>query len=168
MREPPGKPLPARREPIRAGETAPLFVLPAVATDGSRFELDLAEWLGVGPVLLVFYEDDGMPICTRELRAFAQEEPLLAAAGIQVVGINTNGLGSHERFQERDRFPFPLVSDFHGEAVKAFGMWDEREKKSRRGVVAIEGDERVTYVLSHFNPGAVNSFAGIFEALGLA
>ena len=157
-----------RPEPMRAGEAAPLFTLPAVATDGERFDLTLAEYLARGRVLLVFYQDDGMPVCTRELGAFAQEHDLLAEAGVQVVAINTNGLGSHAKFQERDRFPFPLVSDFHGEAVKAYGMWDSDERKSRRGVVVIGQDGVVSYVLSHFNPGAVNSFAGVFEALGLA
>jgi hypothetical protein len=34
--------------------------------------------------------------------------------------------------------------------------------------VVIGQDDVVSYVLSHFNPGAVNSFAGVFEALGLA
>ena len=156
-----------RSEPIRAGEAAPLFTLPAVATDGERFDLCLIDYVADGRVLLVFYQDDGMPVCTRELQAFAQEQALLAEAGVQVVAINTNGLGSHAKFQERDRFPFPLVSDFHGEAVRAYGMWDPEERKSRRGIVVIGADGLVTYVLPHFNPGALNSFAGVFEALGV-
>jgi len=158
----------ARELPLEIGETAPLFVLPAVATDGQQFEARLADYLGAGPVMLVFYQDDGMPICTRELQAFAQEQAILDAAGVKVIGMNTNGIGSHQKFQERDRFPFPLVSDFYGEAIKAYGMWDADERKSKRGVVVVGQDGHVTYVLPHFNPGSVATFAEVFEALGLA
>ncbi len=107
---------------ITVGEQAPEFALPAVLDGGEEVVVRLAERLGAGPVMLVFYQDDGMPICTRELQAFAQEYELLEAAGIQVFGINTNGVGSHAKFHERDHYPFPLISDFFGETVRAFGM----------------------------------------------
>jgi peroxiredoxin len=167
VNEPEAAALTPRETPLAVGAPAPLFVLPAVTTDGEQFEADLAALLRTGRVLLVFYEDDGMPICTRELAAFAQEHDLLAAAGIQVLGINTNGIGSHQKFQERDRFPFALVSDFYGDTVKAYGMWDPHERKSRRGVVALGRDGRVEYVLPHFNPGSVSSFEAVFRALGV-
>jgi peroxiredoxin len=156
-----------RDTPIELGDAAPMFVLPAIATDGEQFDLDLAALVAKGRVLLVFYEDDGMPICTRELQAFAQEFELLEGAGVQVLGINTNGIGSHQKFQERDHYPFPLVSDFYGEAVKAFGMWNADERKSGRGVVAVGKDGRVEYVLPHFNPGSVASFEAVFRGLGV-
>lgn len=146
---------------------APRFDLPAVATDGEQFQARLEDYLGAGKVLLVFYQDDGMPICTSELKAFAQEHDLLERNSVNVLGMNTNGIGSHQKFQERDRFPFALVSDFYGEAVKAFGMWDPDEGKSRRGVVIVGPDGRVEYVLPHFNPGSVVTFAEVFEALGV-
>ncbi len=157
-----------RDTPLAPGDSAPLFTLPAIGTDGEQFDLDLAELLAKGPVLLVFYQDDGMPVCTAELKAFAQEHELLTGSGVQIVAVNTNGLGSHRRFQERDAFPFPLISDFYGDVVKAYGMWDPDEEKSRRGVVIVGQDGRVTYVLPHFNPGSVSTFEEIFRALGLA
>jgi peroxiredoxin len=161
------EPLAAREAPIVIGEPAPMFELPAVDIDGTQFEARLADYVARGRTLLVFYQDDGMPICTSELKAFSQEFGLLERAGIQVLGMNTNGIGSHQKFQERDRFPFALVSDFYGEAIKAFGMWDPDEGKSRRGVVAVGADGLVEYVLPHFNPGSIAAFAEVFEALGV-
>ncbi len=166
MTEPPS--LAPRDAPIARGERAPAFCLPAVTTAGEEVEVDLAEAASHGTVMLVFYQDDGMPICTRELNSFAQEFDLLVEAGVQVFGINTNGLGSHAKFQERDHFPFPLISDFYGEATKAFGLWDAGEGKSRRAVVIVEKGGTVQYVLPHFNPGSVASFEAVFRALGLA
>ena len=156
-----------RETPLEVGDDAPGFTLPAVTDGGEQFDVDILATAAKSPVLLVFYQDDGMPICTSELKAFAQESDLLSEAGIQVFGINTNGLGSHARFHERDHYPFPLISDFHGEAVKAYGMWDAQEGKSKRGVVVIGTDGKVHYVLGHFNPGNVSAFAEIFRALGL-
>lgn len=157
-----------RVRPLAPGDLAPSFALPAVASDGSVHDFSLAEALGRGPLLLVFYQDDGMPVCTSELKAFAQEYETIAAAGIGIVAINTNGIGSHQKFQERDHFPFPLISDFYGEAVKAFGLWDDDERKSNRALVLVGEDGRVRHVEPHFNPGNLNAFEAAFAAMGLA
>lgn len=159
--------VPIRPEPVAAGDDAPGFELPAVTSEGEQVSVRFPEALDAGPALLVFYQDDGMPICTSELKAFAQEHDLLSEAGVQVFGINTNGIGSHRKFQERDAFPFPLISDFYGTAVKAYGMWDADEQKSRRGVVVVGRDGKVKHTLGHFNPGNLNAFEEVFRALGL-
>jgi peroxiredoxin len=156
-----------RPEPIAVGERAPEFSLPAIGTNGEQSTVTLSDLVATGTVMLVFYQDDGMPICTSELKVFAQEHDLLKGAGVQVYGINTNGIGSHQKFQERDHFPFPLISDFYGEVVKTWGMWDPDEGKSRRGVVIVGEDGLVRYVQPHFNPGNVNALVEVFEALGL-
>jgi len=160
--------VPIRPDPIRAGEEAPPFELPAVVDGGEQVMVSVPGSLDGRPMLLIFYQDDGMPICTSELKAFAQEYGLLRDAGVHVFGINTNGLGSHAKFHERDHYPFPLVSDFHGEAVKRYGLWDADEQKSRRAVVVIGPDATVKYVQPHFNPGNVNAIVEVFQALGLA
>lgn len=157
-----------REDPIEAGDVAPAFELPAVTSDGEQVTVRMPGAAAAGPVLLIFYQDDGMPICTRELTAFALDHALLEGAGVQVFGINTNGLGSHRKFQERDHFPFPLISDFHGEAVKAYGFWDAWERKSRRALVLVGEGGTVRHVVPHFNPGNVNGKIEIFAALGLA
>lgn len=156
-----------RTAPIKAGEAAPDFVLPAVLDGGEQVEVHLSEVWPKGRVLLVFYQDDGMPICTSELKAFAQEYELLDGAGVQVFGMNSNGLGSHAKFHERDHYPFPLISDFHGEAIRAYGLWDEAERKSTRAMVIIGTDGKVSHVVPHFNPGNIAAFEEVFEALGL-
>ena len=161
------EPMAPRSAPIEVGALAPGFSLPAVADGGAELTVTLPDPAAEGPLLLVFYQDDGMPICTRELHAFAQEYDLLSEARVRVFGINTNGLGSHARFHERDHFPFPLISDFHAEVVKAYGLWDAQEGKSRRAVVVIGADGLVQYVQPHFNPGNVNAIVEVFTALGL-
>jgi peroxiredoxin Q/BCP len=157
----------ARTMPITAGEDAPDFTLPAVVDGGEQIDVHMAEVWPKGRVLLVFYQDDGMPICTSELKAFAQEYDLLHDAGVQVYAINSNGLGSHAKFHERDHYPFPLISDFYGDAIKAYGLWDKGERKSARAAVIIGTDGKVEHVVPHFNPGNIAAFEEIFAALGL-
>lgn len=157
----------AAKVTLSTGDHVPDFALPAVLDGGEQIKVVLSSLIASGPVMLLFYQDDGMPICTNELKAFAQEYDLLAAAGVQVFGINTNGLGSHAKFHERDHYPFPLISDFHGETVKAYGMWDADEKKAKRGVVIVGTDGNVQYVLPHFNPGNLAAFEEVFRALRL-
>jgi peroxiredoxin Q/BCP len=166
--ETPPPDVPIRPEPVEAGQVAPPFRLPAVTDGGRQLEVSVPDSLEDGPMLLVFYQDDGMPICTSELKVFAQEHPLLSEAGVQVFGINTNGLGSHAKFHERDHFPFPLISDFYAQAVKSYGLWDAQEQKSRRAIVVVGTDGRLVHVQPHFNPGNVNAVVEVFQALGLA
>jgi peroxiredoxin Q/BCP len=156
-----------REAPIAVGEHSPDFTLPAIDAEGQETALHLADALARGRVMLVFYQDDGMPICTSALKAFAQEHELLAEAGVQVYGINTNGTGSHARFQERDRYPFPLISDFEGDVIRAFGLWDPDERRSRRAVVIVGSGGQVEHVEPHFNPGNMAAFEATFRALGL-
>jgi len=149
------------------GHKAPKFSLPAIQPNGTEIEVNLNETLQRTKVLLVFYQDDGMPICTNTLNAFAQEHELLKEAKVTVFGINTNGLGSHKRFQERDHFPFSLLSDFHGEVVRSFGLWNMDERKSYRSVVVIDQNSDVLHIESHFNPSNLSAYTAIFTALGL-
>lgn len=156
-----------RSTPIGPGQLAPPFELPAIIDGGEQIMVSVPDSDDPGRTLLIFYQDDGMPICTSELKAFAQEYDLLAETGVRVYGMNTNGLGSHARFHERDHFPFPLISDFHAEVVKAYGLWDAQEGKSRRAVVIVNAAGVVEYVQPHFNPGNVNAIVEVFTALGL-
>ena len=154
--------------PIEVGASAPDFSLPAVDSNGEQTTVTLCTVANEARIVLIFYVDDGMPVCTRELAVFAQEFESLERAGVRVFGMNTNGIGSHAKFQERDHFPFPLISDFYGDAVKAFGLWDAIEGKSRRAVVVVDEGGVVKFVLPHFNPGNVNAVVEVFQALGLA
>ena len=82
-------------------------------------------------------------------------------------GDNSNGLGSHKRFQERDCFPFPLISDFHGEVIQSFGLWNADEQKSFRSIVVIDQNKTILHIEPHFNPSNLNAYAAIFETLEL-
>ena len=88
-----------------------------IPDEGEQFDASLDDLIAKGPLLLIFYQDDGMPICTSELKAFAQEYPRLENGGVQVIAINSNGLGSHRKFQERDHYPFAWSAALAGGGI---------------------------------------------------
>ena len=119
------------------GDPAPRIDLPS--TEG-RF--DLYERLEDGPVLLVFYPKDETLVCTRQLCNYRDHLSMFRRLGVQLAGINHDGLDCHEAFAERYKFSFPLVSDEARTTCKAYGalldLW-----KMRRLLVLVGQDGRI-------------------------
>jgi len=124
---------------LSAGEPAPDFTLPS--TDG---ELHLADRLARGPVLLVFYPGDDTPVCTKQLCDYRDNLSVFAGLGIEVVGVNPQGLDSHERFASRHGLPFPLVSDASKEVCRSYGALGLLGT-AKRAVVLVGRDGRVLW-----------------------
>ncbi len=128
---------------IQVGQKAPEFTL---ASDrGGR--VSLAELRARGPVALVFYPGDSTPLCTRQLCEFRDAYAELEAAGVSVVGLNPFGEGSHRRFAERHRFPFPLLVDQGLRVARAYGVglgWGP-VRMVRRSVFLVGTDGRVLF-----------------------
>jgi len=103
---------------VKTGEPAPDFE--AAIHDGETFRL--SDYRGERVVVLFFYPQDGTPVCTKEACAFRDFYEDFVAAGSVVVGISKNGSNSHQRFAERNRLPFPLISDSGNRLRKLFGV----------------------------------------------
>jgi peroxiredoxin Q/BCP len=117
------------------GERAPDFTLPG--TDG---EVHLADALAGGPVVVAFYQEDDTPACRTQLTAFRDDYDLLRELGARVLAISTDPLPSHQAFAERLAAPFPLLADESGEVARAYGVYDEDERRARRAVFVVGED----------------------------
>lgn len=91
---------------IEAGEKAPAFTL--TADDGKKVRLSD---LKGGPVVVYFYPRDDTPGCTREACAFRDQKAGLKKLGATVLGISTDSTASHEKFRDKYKLNFPLLSD---------------------------------------------------------
>ena len=62
---------------------------------------------------------------------------------IEVVGISKDSVASHVKFAEKYNLPFILLSDPELEAIKAYGVWQEKKlyEKVSMGVV------RTTFII---------------------
>jgi thioredoxin-dependent peroxiredoxin len=92
--------------PLAIGSTAPDFTLP----DQLGHAVHLADLLGQN-VVLVFYPGDDTTVCRRQLCEFRDSWNAARAHNTLVFGVNPQNAGSHQKFQARYDFPFPLLVD---------------------------------------------------------
>ena len=124
---------------LRGGDKAPDFA--TTAQDGSR--VSLSDFRGK-KVILYFYPKDNTPGCTREACAFRDAFAELRKKGAVVLGVSVDSAGSHARFAEKFKLPFPLSSDEDKSIVKNYGVWGEKTVMGRKHM----GTHRVTFLIS--------------------
>lgn len=102
---------------IKAGDKAPEFSLP----DQGGVEHRLADQRGKW-TLLYFYPKDDTPGCTKEACALRDNFPEFTRLGIDVFGVSTDTVESHEKFALKFNLPFTLLADDQKKAVAAYGV----------------------------------------------
>ena len=121
------------------GDVAPDFELES--TVGA---IRLSERLRARAVLLVFYPGDDTPVCTRQLCDYRDNLGVFEDLGVDVLGVNPQGIASHRRFADKHGLTIPLLSD-EGKSVcrayNALGLLGS----AKRALVLIGTDGRVRY-----------------------
>jgi peroxiredoxin len=102
---------------IKVGDKAPDFILP----DIDMKPRSLSEFKGQ-KVLLAFFVGAFTSTCTKVMCAFRDSMARLIDLKAQVVGISVNDPFSNKAFAEKNRLPFPVLSDYKREAIKAYGL----------------------------------------------
>ncbi|MBQ9112461.1 MAG: thioredoxin-dependent thiol peroxidase [Clostridia bacterium] len=135
------------------GMKAPDFTL----TDKDGRTVSLSDFLGKR-VVLYFYPKDNTPGCTRQACAFAGAYGEFQRRGVEVIGISKDSVASHVRFAEKHGLPFVLLSDPELEAIRAYGVWQEKKLygKVSMGVVRttfiIDGEGRIEKIMPKVKP----------------
>ncbi len=105
-------------EAIKVGDKAPDFEL--TKQDGGFFRL--YEILKEKNVVLYFYPKDSTPGCTKQACEFRDQYETFKEHGAEVVGISSDSLKSHKRFERIYHLPFVLLSDQGGRIRKLYGV----------------------------------------------
>jgi peroxiredoxin Q/BCP len=123
---------------LTVGMKAPDFTL----KDKDGNSVSLSDFIGK-KVVVYFYPKDNTPGCTRQACAFAGSYDEFKSKGVEVIGISKDSTASHVKFAEKYDLPFILLSDPELEAIKAYGVWQEKKLygKVSMGVV------RTTFVI---------------------
>jgi thioredoxin-dependent peroxiredoxin len=106
---------------LQPGEPAPAFTL----SDATGREVSLADLAGKH-VILYFYPKDDTPGCTKEACGFRDAWDDLGALGAVVIGVSPDAGTSHQRFAEKYRLPFQLLSDPDRKVMEAYGAYGEK------------------------------------------
>ncbi|NIM52920.1 MAG: redoxin domain-containing protein [Gemmatimonadales bacterium] len=67
------------------------------------------------------------------------------AADVQPFGVNPASVEDHERYANKLKLPFPLLSDPDREASGAYGALKTDGKRIQRSVVLVDRDGRVIF-----------------------
>jgi peroxiredoxin Q/BCP len=123
---------------MELGHQVPNFNFNATNTLGAQ----LTDYLG-HYLVLYFYPKDATPGCTLEGQEFRDAFPQFQALNVVLFGISRDTLSSHERFKEKQAFPFELISD---KEEQLCALFDVIKMKSMYGK-QVRGIERSTFII---------------------
>ncbi|CAN5419701.1 thioredoxin-dependent thiol peroxidase [soil metagenome] len=143
--------------PLEVGDPAPAFTGTAVGGKyGSGKTVSLKDFPGT-PVILYFYPKDDTPGCTTQACGLRDAWSDFEGRA-EVFGVSIDSAASHEKFIQKYKLPFPLLSDPEKEIVKAYGVWVEKSmygKKymgAERSTFVIDGKGRIAAILRKVKP----------------
>ena len=110
------------------------------ATSDTNFQLK--DYKGKN-VILYFYPKDNTPGCTTEGQDFKKAYKKLQALDTEVFGVSRDSLASHEKFKEKQNFPFELISDTDEKLCKQFDVIKMKNMYGKKHL----GIERSTFLI---------------------
>ena len=101
-----------------AGKKAPAFT--GIDQNGASISLkDFAGQL----LILYFYPKDDTPACTAQACNLRDNYSILLEKGYKIVGVSTDSVKSHKKFETKYSLPFPLISDEDHRIAEKYGIW---------------------------------------------
>ena len=147
---------------LSPGERAPEFTLP----DHEGRDVSLTSMLRRGALVLYFYPADFTPGCTREACAIRDLHAEIQKVGLTVAGVSPQDAESHQRFRDKYRLPFTLLSDADKAVIRMDGVDGPLGFGVRRATFLIDPSRHIRdAVLADFRIGAHDEFVSRAIAL---
>ncbi len=126
---------------LEVGSSAPDFEAETYGGEKVR----LSDFYSTGTVALYFYPKDNTPGCTKEACSLRDSGETLVDLGVQVIGVSTDGVKSHENFRNKYSLDFPLLSDKSREIVNLYGV-RSKFNSARRITFLIEKGGKIAHI----------------------
>ena len=123
---------------INLGEQIPDFT---VAATGEK-DITLSQLKGQN-IILYFYPKDSTPGCTTEGKDFSANFIHFKKLNTLIFGVSRDSIKSHQRFKEKQNFPFDLLSDCDENLCKLFDVIQLKKLYGREYM----GIERSTFFI---------------------
>lgn len=120
------------------GSKAPVFE--GIDQDGRKVSLN--DFQGK-KVVLYFYPKDDTPGCTAQACNLRDNYQQLIDLGFQVIGVSTDDVKSHKKFEKKFQLPFPLIADEDKKIVEQYNVWGEKNFMGRNFM----GTIRTTFLI---------------------
>ena len=125
---------------LTAGTTAPKFALSS--SDGKT--VALSDFKGQKHVVLYFYPKDDTPGCTIEACGFRDSIKKIEQQQAVVLGVSPDSVVSHQKFSEKFKLPFLLLSDEDKATCRDYGVWVEKAMYGKKYM----GVARSTFIIN--------------------
>ncbi len=151
---------------VKVGDKAPEFTL----ADMDKNPRSLHEFLGK-KVVLAFYVGAFTSTCTKEVCEFRDSMARLVDLNAQVIGVSVNDPFSNKAFAEKNRLPFPVLSDYNREVIKTYGveLFDFAGLKgytvAKRSIFILDEEGFVRYIWISEDPSVEPNYQDIQKAL---
>lgn len=103
---------------LKTGDTVPKFT--AKEASGAIFESDSV--IGKKAVIIYFYPKDDTPQCTAQACGFRDNYAEFVDLGVEIIGVSSDDVNSHQEFIRKYNLPFLLLSDSDKALRKLFGV----------------------------------------------
>ena len=107
---------------IKENIKAPDFTLPS--TNGEKQKLK--DLLGKY-IVIYFYPKDDTPGCTIETNDFNKLLPKFKKLNCEIFGISKDNIKSHDKFREKFKIKFDLLSDEELKVLKKYKVWGKKK-----------------------------------------
>jgi peroxiredoxin Q/BCP len=124
---------------LNVGDKAPNFK----GVDQNGNSVELAQFTGK-KVALYFYPKDDTPGCTAQACNLRDNLSGLKDHGIEVIGVSTDSVKSHDKFVQKYGLTFPLIADENKEIVEQYGVWGLKKFMGREYM----GTNRTTFIIN--------------------
>jgi len=123
---------------VSIGKKLPNFKLPA--TGGKT--IGLADLKGKN-IVLYFYPKDSTPGCTLEGQDFRDQYRKFQTRNTVIIGVSRDSLVSHEKFKDKQKFPFDLIADTEETLCSLFDVVKMKNMYGKK----VRGIERSTFLI---------------------
>jgi len=125
------------------------------ALDAGGNPVDSAQFKGKAH-LLIFFLGNACTHCNQQIKAFADQQPRFAAAGIPIMAISTDPPAGVAATANPP--PFPVYSGADGKAFRSFDAWDEFEGKPLHATCLIDAAGRMRWQHVSYEPFMLPEF----------
>ena len=111
---------------LKNNSKAPNFKLPSTNKSNYQLKDSLGKY-----VVIYFYPKDDTPGCTIETNDFNKLLSKFKKLNCEIFGISKDNLKSHDKFREKFKVKFDLLSDEETKVLKKYKVWGKKKFMGR-------------------------------------
>ena len=111
---------------LKINSKAPNFILSSTSKDKYSLRDSIGKF-----VVIYFYPKDDTPGCTIETNDFNKLIPKFEKLNCEVYGISKDSIKSHDKFKNKYKIKFDLLSDQEIKVLKKYKVWGKKKFMGR-------------------------------------